>query len=205
MRSPVSLALWCACLGLLAGCGGGGKSSEPTATLGTETRAATASQGSSPSPPTSSPAEAQLPNDICALVAGADVKARYPDADAGKASTSDPASPVKSVICTYEWPDKGSIIASVSTLEISVSLPSRGTTPAMMRSGWQANVKDAGANGQELQGIGDFAVFTSVIGGNANARALVKGFAVEVELSGVNARQQKDNLIALLKLAVSKL
>jgi hypothetical protein len=92
-------------------------------------------------------------------------------------------------------------------LDVAVSDPSRmfpDVPPDQMKQRLLAAVRP-GADDAAVAEIGDAAVFTLDSSGYASATALVKGRILQVHLDGFSAHEKKNQIIAVLKTAASRL
>jgi hypothetical protein len=108
-----------------------------------------------------------------------------------------------SVSCRYAWG------VGVNRLQLEVILNEAarmfpGMSPFQIRQ-HLLDVGRFGAIGEAVSDVGDAAVFTSDSHLIASAIATSKGHILEVRLDGIEARESKDELIELLKTAVSRL
>ena len=105
--------------------------------------------------------------------------------------------------CRYSWGTG----ASRFKLDVVVNEASRmfpGMSPDLIRQRIQASPKPGTADAA-LADIGEAAVFTSDSPVLATTTAYLKGRILQVQLDGLYARDMKDQMIALLKSAVSRL
>ena len=92
-------------------------------------------------------------------------------------------------------------------LDVAVSDASRmgpGASPDWIKQHLQTLVK-GGTVGEGITGTGDAAVFTSDSYYLATTTALVKGRLLRIQLDGLDAHDQKDGMIRLLKAAAARL
>lgn len=105
--------------------------------------------------------------------------------------------------CQYAW----GAGTDHFTLDVIVSDPSRAyvpITPDVVKQQLQTMVKTGTAD-EAITNVGDIAVFTSDSYYLATTTAFVKGRILRVQLDGYDARDKKDGVIRLLKLAASRL
>lgn len=144
---------------------------------------------------------AAQPSGPCALVTTDDVQPL-----ASRSSVADGVSTslegVGFSTCRYTWGDG----MGRFTLDVTVSEASRmfaGMSPDLIKQGLQASVR-AGTADEVISGAGEAAAFKADSPIYVHAAAYVKGRMVEVQLDGFDARDKKDQVIALLKSAASK-
>ena len=141
-------------------------------------------------------ATGKLPDDACSLLSMDQVRTVLPQSEDGK-SKKEAAGATQVVTCF--WQDR-----TTSLTVTASSIPAPATT-ALMKTSLQAEIRNAGANGGEVQGVGDYAIYTSTIAADMAAKAVVKGYLLVVDLNGLGARDQKDKVIALLKAAAGRI
>ena len=210
-------ALVCGTLFLLAACGGsddddGGSDAEdtPAASAGTPSGGVSEpiESGDDPTEPPSDGDEtaAELPPDACALLTVTEVQQLAPMASEGTPTSEEGA--IASVGCVWDWSDPPGAIDGTGSLEVHVSSLPPGVSEQTIRQSLTVEVADAGENGRELSGIGEYAILTSVIGGSAEVQALVNGRLVTIELIGYVdgdvAREKQDDLIPLAELVAER-
>jgi hypothetical protein len=108
-----------------------------------------------------------------------------------------------SVTCRYAW---GAGVGR-STLDVTVNEASRmfpGLSPDQMKERLLQSVRN-GTSDAVIADIGEVAVFKSDSPFYVTATASIRGRVLEVHLDGWDAREKKDDVIALLKSAVSRL
>jgi len=152
-----------------------------------------------PAPGSATQAQASTP---CAVLTADDVKplASLASVEAGVALSFAPAG---YSACRYAW---GAGLDRYK-LEVSVSEGSRMFTGASadgIKQGLLATVRPETAD-STIPDVGDAAVFKADSPAYAYATAYVKGRIVQVHLDGLDARTKKDQVIALLKTAASRL
>ena len=138
----------------------------------------------------------------CALLKADDIHAlAYP------ASVTDgvPASfaPAGYSACHYAWGEG----VNRHKLDLTVSDGTRmfaGMGPDAVKQGVLSTVRAETAD-TTIPDVGDAAVFTADSPAYVHATALVKGRILQVHLEGVDARDRKDQMIALLKSAAARL
>jgi len=165
---------------------------------------------------------AELPKDSCALVKTAEVQELAPNAKIGSGVPS--TQPPLGVSCQYSWgprnPAWGETTLSISVVDASQVYPG-GLSANDIKQRVLVMVTTGGPNASEIPGIGDGAAFTFetskrttskgdvLTTGNAKTTAFVvkaKGVILDVTLhDGSDALAQKDKLVGLVKLAVSRL
>lgn len=191
----VLVSLVCVTVAAAAACGGGSSKSAtntPAAGGGTPRSAASVA---TPAKPASQPSS-KAPASACALLTASESES-LGLAGEGRV-VSGPNGPVKEVQC--RWDSSG-----LDTLNLTVSELPPGPGAASVKASLQAEARDAGENGSEVSGIGDFAVWTSVIAPNGDVKAIVKGLLLDLEFSGTGARDKKDAIIALARAAAGRL
>jgi hypothetical protein len=216
IRTLLIGVLTCATMFLVAGCGGsdygdGGSDESDTPAAGAGT---TPGGGSGPTEEGVEPTEAaaddetavELPPDACALLTLTEVQQLAPMASAGTPTADEGA--IASVGCVWEWTDPQDAIGGTGTLEVHVANLPPGVSQETVRQSLTVEVADAGENGRELTGIGQYAILTSPIGGSAEVQALVDGLLVTVELGGyvdgVVAREKQDDVIPLAEIVAER-
>src|SRR5262245_42310989 len=105
--------------------------------------------------------------------------------------------------CRYAWGEGTGRVK----LDVTVSEASRifaGASPDQVKQRLQASVT-AGTADAVVADVGEAAAFRAESPYYVHATALAKGRIVQVRLDGVDARDKKDQVIALLKSAVSRL
>ncbi len=104
--------------------------------------------------------------------------------------------------CRYTW---GSRLGHY-TLDVTVGEASRmfsGTPPDLVKPALQALVT-AGTADAVITDVGDAAIFKADSPVYVCASAYLKGRILQVHLDGLDAREKKDQVIALLKTAASR-
>jgi hypothetical protein len=92
-------------------------------------------------------------------------------------------------------------------LDVTVNEASRmfsGMPPDLIKQGLQASVR-AGTADAVISDVGEAAVFKADSPVYFHAAAYLKGRILQVQLDGFDAREKKDQVIALLKSAASRL
>lgn len=163
-----------------------------------------------------------LPKDPCALLKPAEVQGLASNATVGSGVPRIEL-PV-GVSCDYAWgtrtPGWGQTMLSIHVINLSQVYPG-GLTAADIKERVLVMVKSGGPNASEITGVGDGAAFTFetskrttakgevLTTGDAKAIAFVvraKGVMLELALhDGSEVLAQKDKLVALLKVASSRL
>jgi len=186
---------------LLAGaiavaCGGGDSKKTPTTT--TQATVPAASPTTQTTGSSSGGASGSVPDDACALITLDQVKQLIPDATAGQPSKNSTAN-VRTSGCY--WTSAGSTLS----LKVEFStLPPSAPRDAVKRS-LQTELNDAGSNGKELSGIGDYAIVTSSVAVDSELKALVGGILLRIDLNGDGARAKLDDLAPLARAIAPKL
>jgi len=119
-----------------------------------------------------------------------------PTAGAGKQSPQQSAPGQTVIACRWEWPE------GAGSLDLKVSTLPQGLTADMLKSSLRAEAKD---KGREVSGIGDFAIVTSAINADVQARALVNGLLVDLDLNVLGAREKQAQVEALLKAVAGRM
>ena len=138
----------------------------------------------------------------CGLLTGEEVQALAPKltvSDAGVSGNQGGGA----VTCRYRW---GSGPGHF-TLSLSVRPASRvfaGMDAAAIRQGVLATITPGSAD-EAIPDVGEAAAFKSYSSAYATASAYVKDRYLQVTLDGIDARDRKGQLIALLKSAASRL
>lgn len=216
-RFKCLFVLACATVFLIAGCGGSDDGDSGPDESDTPASSAGTAPGGGPAPtadsaePTEAPSDgeatgAELPPDACALLTLPEVQQLAPMAQEGTATSDEGA--ITSVGCVWDWSDPPGAIDGTGSLEVHVSSLPPGVSEQTIRQSLTVEVADAGENGRELSGIGEYAIMTSVIGGSAEVQALVNGQLVTVELVGYVdgdvAREKQDDVIPLAELVAER-
>lgn len=148
---------------------------------------------------------ASMPKDACALLTLAEVQtlggANLKEGTPGKVAT------LGAITCNYTWNPANYAATGMFQLNVLATDASKafpGLSTALIKQAMLARVKAGGVAG-DVPGIGDAATFESDAPIRLNTKALAKGVVLSVELEGPNARLQKDQVIALLKIAVGRL
>jgi len=142
---------------------------------------------------------AQAPNP-CALLTTDDVQSFSANAGEGVPST---VASVNYATCRYAWgagTDRFKI--GVAVQDASRTFP--GMTPDQIKQVLLKSVKPETTDAV-ISDIGEAAVFKADSAYYATATAFVKGRLLQVSIDGVDARDKKDQAIALLKSAASRL
>jgi hypothetical protein len=189
------------------GGGGGGANTPAKATSATNAAAATAATAKPAATSTSSTggASAGLPADACTLLTLAEVQQVEPAAkDEGVPSSE--GDPVSAVSCLWEWEDP---TQGFGSLELTVSTLPPAASEEFVKQSLKVDLADAGANGRELPGIGDYAILKSIIVADAEVKALVGGALLRLDLTGFaaggNARDRQDTLVPLAQAVAKRL
>jgi len=138
----------------------------------------------------------------CALVTTDDVQPLAPNTSiaAGVATSFDT---LGFSSCRYTWG------AAIKTYNLDVTLNDAprmfsGMSPDQIKQGLQGTVT-AGTADAVVPDAGEAAVFKADSAVYVHATAFVKGRVLQMHLDGLDARDKKDQLISLLKLAASRL
>ena len=104
--------------------------------------------------------------------------------------------------CRYAW---GAGLNHY-TLQVNIGEPSRmfaGIAPDQVKQALQSTVVEATAD-TIVSDVGDAAIFKAESPVYVQASALIKGRVLQISLDGLDAREKKGAVIALLKQAASK-
>lgn len=142
---------------------------------------------------------AQAPNP-CALLTSDDAQSFAANAGEGVPSTI-PA--VNYATCRYAW-GAGTDRFKLSVIVQDASRTFPGMTPDQIKQVLLKSVKPETTDAV-ISDIGEAAVFKADSAYYATATALLKGRLLQVSVDGVDAREKKDQAIALLKSAASRL
>jgi hypothetical protein len=142
---------------------------------------------------------AQAPNP-CALLTKDDAQSFAANAGEGVPST---VASVNYGACRYEW-GAGTDRFKLSVIVQDASRTFPGMTPDQIKQILLKSVKSETTDAV-IPDIGETAVFKSDSAYYATATAFLKGRLLQVSVDGVDARDRKDQAIALLKLAASRL
>lgn len=148
------------------------------------------------------------PQDPCALLKPAEVQALAPKAEIGKGVSSTVSPELGSYACQYEWGTGGNAASGRFQLQVIISDVSKafpGMEPTLIKQGLLGGAKPGQANTAVIPGVGEAAIFKSSDPIRAETTAYVKGSLLQVILEGSDARAKKDQVIALLKAAASRL
>ena len=138
----------------------------------------------------------------CALLTTDEIQSLAPSASVGEGvSSSIPSSSYAT--CRYAW-GAGTRRFKLGVVLHDVSRRFPGMTPDQIKQRLLQSVKP-GTTEEVISDIGEAAVFKSDSPYYATATAFLKGRILEVHLDGSVAREQKDQAIALLKSAASRL
>jgi hypothetical protein len=144
------------------------------------------------------------PKDACALLKSSEIQALAGSAIGHGESAKDE---LGSLTCVYKWGKGINAYNGAYQFQVIIADASRmmpGTTGDMMRQGMAAEVKSAKDNAGMIPGVGEAAMFkTRPIA--VETSAFAKGRMLMVNFEGPDARQKKDQVIALLKTAVGRL
>ena len=144
---------------------------------------------------------AQAP-DPCALLTVEEIQPLAPNADIAP-GVSIPLQAVGSVTCRYAWgAGANRFKLDVIVNELTRMFPDMSSDQVKQRLLESARAETADA---VISDVGDAAVFKSDSPLYASATASLKGRILEVHLDGFVAREKKDQVIALLKSAASRL
>jgi hypothetical protein len=142
------------------------------------------------------------PPDPCALLTSDEVHALAPKEPASNGVASSNAA-LESSSCRYMW---GAGNAQY-VLTISVDAASRmfaGMNPESIKEGLRSSVV-TGTTDAIMPDVGDMAVFRAYSPVFVRASAYSKGRVLQLTLDGLDAREEKGQLISLLKSAAARL
>jgi len=170
-----------------------------SATVGSRARAAAPAKKRRPKHTTTTTAAkksaASLPSDACKLLTTEEVKPLVPG--------TSPGAPVANgqpneVVCRWEDPNVVQDVVVTAT-KLPSSIPA-----AQLTVGLGAEAKDSG---KKVSGVGDYAIVTSAIPPNAEAKVLVGHLLLSVEYSSDDplGSTRQDDVVALAKLALGRL
>ena len=142
---------------------------------------------------------AQAPNP-CALLTSDDAQSFAASAGEGVPST---VPSVNYATCRYAW-GAGTDRFKLSVIVQDASRTFPGMTPDQIKQVLLKSVKPETTDAV-ISDIGEAAVFKADSAYYATATALLKGRLLQVSVDGVDAREKKDQAIALLKSAASRL
>lgn len=186
---------------LLGACGGSDSKSPTNSSAAKESTgpsAATSGASTAANPTTASKPSGQgtLPADPCALLTADEVHAILPTAGDGQKANEAGGPGQQVVVCHWELSD------AVGTIDVKVSTLPTGISPDTIKSSYGAEAKDSG---RVLDGIGDFAIVTSVITADTEVKVLTGTLLLDVELQQLGAKDKQDAVIALAKAALGRL
>jgi hypothetical protein len=113
-----------------------------------------------------------------------------------------------SVVCTYRWTAGTNAASARNQFQVINGDPNRmfpAVAPAQIKEGLLRPANQGQANASVVPGIGDACIFKSDSPTTADVTAYVKGRVLTVSVKGPDARSRKDQLVALLKIAASRL
>jgi len=150
-------------------------------------------------------AQAQA-KDACSLLRPDEVQSVAPSTAIGNAvSTNDN---LGSVVCTYRWSTGKTATPAQYAFQIVNGDPSRmfpAMSEAQIKEALLRPAKQNQADASLVSGIGDAAVFKSESPTKSDVTAFLKGRIVTLSIEAPDARNRKDQLVALLKLASGRL
>jgi len=138
---------------------------------------------------------ASLPSDACKLLTTEEVTALVPGTSPGAAV---PNSQPNEVICRWDDPNVLQDVV-VTVTKLPSSLPTNELT-----LGLGAEAQDSG---KKVSGLGDYAIVTSAIPANAEAKVLAGHVLLSVEYSSDDplGSTRQDDVVGLAKLALGRL
>jgi hypothetical protein len=152
---------------------------------------------------------ATLPEDPCALLKPAEIQVLAPDAKIGSGISDTSIAPLGTG-CTYTW-GPGTREWGESALTIIITDASKawpGVSSDLIQQGILMKVKTGGLNASLVPDVGDAAVFTfedRVSSATTEAYFKAKGLHLALIFHAGDSLSNKDNLVALLKHAASRL
>jgi hypothetical protein len=170
-----------------------------SATVGSRARAAAPARKRKPKHATTTTAAkksaASLPSDACKLLTTDEVKPLVPGTSPGAPVANGQPS---EVVCRWEDPNVVQDVV-VTVTKLPSSIPT-----AQLTVGLGAETKDSG---KKVSGVGDYAIVTSAIPPNAEAKVLVGHLLLSVEYSSDDplGSTRQDDVVALAKLALGRL
>jgi hypothetical protein len=139
---------------------------------------------------------AKLPSDACTLLTTDEIKPLVPGTGPGVAPTTN--TQPNEVVCRWEDP---SIVQDVvvTVTQLPSSIPTNQLT-----LGLGAEAQDSG---KKVSGVGDYAIVTSAIPADAEAKVLVGHVLLSVEYSSEDplGNTKQDDVVGLAKLALGRL
>ena len=142
---------------------------------------------------------AALPGDACKLLTQDEVTSLVPTATQGTpVKTTSANGPNNEVMCRWDAPDTvQDILVSVTSLPSSI--PS-----AQLKAGLAAEARDSG---KTVSGLGDYAIVTSTIPPDAEAKVLVGHLLLDVEYSSSDplGSTRQDDVVSAARLAFGRL
>jgi hypothetical protein len=144
---------------------------------------------------------AQAPNP-CALLTTDEIQGLAPNVTVGEGVPASTPS-FDYATCRYTW-GVGTRRVSLGVVVHDAARAFPGVAPDQVRQRILASVKE-GTTEAVVSDVGDAAVFKSDSPYYATAIAVLKGRVLELHLEGLSARDSKDQAIALLKSAASRL
>jgi hypothetical protein len=182
-------------IGILAvACGGGGSKTPAGGATGAPPSATAPSAPASSA--TSAQAQGKLPDDPCALLTQQELTAIAANPSQGEVKSQNTPG-VSEARCYWTFGD------GLLSLTLSVTaLRGAGTS---LKPSLEAELRDAAANGHEVAGLGDYAIFTSVLPISSEVKALVKGLVLDLDVNGPNGRSLEAPVIAAAKAAAGRL
>ena len=189
-----------------ASCSGDDSTSPTAASSGAAASGVTSAASKAAAPTTgggsSGGGAAQVPADGCALLSLDEAKKLSPAMAAGKPGAELWANQGSFMQLGVAGHDKGDLLRDAHRPGADVAA---GVTSAAVKPSFQAELRDAKENGSEITGVGEYAIYISVIPANGEAKGIVKGLLVIVEYAAGDARPQKDTVIALFKSVAAKI
>jgi hypothetical protein len=140
--------------------------------------------------------------DACGLLKIADLQ---PVAGAThiKDGVTEKPDPIGTVTCHYEWGTGNNAVTGKYSLDVAIGNQAKmwpGLTIPVIKRGL-LNM----ANATEIPGVGDGSILQSNRAIEVTTMTLIKGQLLTVTLEGPDAQKKKDAMIALTKLAVSRM
>ena len=157
-------------------------------------------------PRTERVAAAQATSNACGLLTIDEIQPLAPVNEKIGDGVGGASQPGGRMTCRYEWgTGTGRYILNVIVADASVMFA--GKSPDVIKQGLAAPaaMPAAGTVSEAIPGVGEAAAFTSDSPFLATTSAFMKGRILQLNLDGYDARDKKDQVIALLKAATARL
>ena len=150
---------------------------------------------------------AETSADACSILKASEIQTLAGSAKVDGVASTDG---LGSRLCQHRWGTGGNVQSGRSYLNVSVTEMAKafpGADAAMLKEGLLARAKMAQAPtvAGAINGVGDAAIYESNAPIRLETTAFAKGKVVTVTYESMDARAQKDKVIALLKAAVGRL